>query len=189
MSHLAVPLSTSSTSSEAHRLADLHADAISDREALSGPIEVERLLAAVEAHIAAESDTLPEYERLGRETGDPIVELLMRLILEDETHHHGLLQRIAASLRDALYWSHSPEALPPGHLPAAKRTRQAVVDARALIQEELDGARKLRQIAHDQRAVSGGLVSILLEAMAHDSEKHAKLLQFVQKRLEEHALT
>jgi hypothetical protein len=53
----------------------------------------------------------------------------------------------------------------------------------ALIKEEHTGARYLRELAHREKDVSGGLPSLLIETMAMDSEKHARLLQFVHDRL------
>lgn len=185
MSPLSTPLYTTGLLPGPDVLADLHADTRSDSEGTPSPVE--RLLQTVEAHIAAEAETLPTYERLGRESGDPVVDLVMQMIVEDEVHHHGLLRRIGASLRDALYWSHSAEALPAAFQPTARTSPQAVADAGELIKEELDGARKLHQVAREQRKLSGGLVSVLIEAMAQDSEKHARLLQFVQTRLAEHS--
>jgi hypothetical protein len=53
----------------------------------------------------------------------------------------------------------------------------------ALIKEEQDGARALRDLAARERGIDSGLDSLLLEIMALDSDKHARLLQFVQRRL------
>src|ERR1700694_4382857 len=72
------------------------------------PGTVEWLLSAVEHHASAEADALVQYEQLAESSGDPVIALVMHLILEDEERHHGLLKRIEASLRDALYWTHSP---------------------------------------------------------------------------------
>jgi hypothetical protein len=38
-------------------------------------------------------------------------------------------------------------------------------------------------LAARERGIDGGLDSLLLEMMALDSEKHARLLQFVERRL------
>src|SRR5438874_11381717 len=73
---------------------------------------IEWLLEAVERHASAEQDALAEYEFVAEASADPVVALVMRLILEDEARHHGLLRRIEVTLRDALNWTHSPSALP-----------------------------------------------------------------------------
>jgi hypothetical protein len=148
---------------------------------------VEWLLKAVEQHATAEDEALGQYEQLAEASGDPVVALVMRLILEDEERHHGLLKRIEASLHDALYWSHSPNSLPtsPTELPPVYEDLAAV--ARALVAEEHAGAHKMRELADQEKGIGGGLHSLLLEMMAIDSDKHARLLHFVQDRLENRA--
>src|SRR6516164_1333320 len=145
---------------------------------------IEWLVDAVERHAQAESDALEQYEYLGKASGDPVIALVMRLILEDEERHHGLLKRIEASLRDALNWTHSPNALPNDvpDQPSVSPSELAQM-TRELINEEHTGARYIRDLAHQERGIDAGLHSLLLEMMAMDSEKHARMLQFVQERL------
>ena len=153
-----------------------------DAEAASeSPLE--RLLHAVDTHAAAEADALGQYEYLAEASGDPVIALVMRLILDDEVRHHGLLHRMATSLRDALEWTSSPAALPKG-APDARVPITFVKLASSLIDEERTGARVLRRLAEQEKDINGGLDSLLLEMMAMDSDKHARLLQFVQRRLE-----
>lgn len=45
----------------------------------------------------------------------------------------------------------------------------------------------MRDLAQREKGIDAGLDSLLLEMMATDSEKHARLLQFVQQRLEKRA--
>jgi rubrerythrin len=144
---------------------------------------VEWLLDAVDRHANAEREALEQYEYLRTASGDPVVALVMQLILEDEERHHGLLKRIEASLRDALEWTQTPSALPMPAPPQEPVTTDLVETAHALIQEERTGARYLRDLAHREKDVSWGLPSLLMEMMAMDSEKHARLLQFVDERL------
>jgi rubrerythrin len=145
---------------------------------------VEWLLDAVERHANAELESLDQYRYIAETSGDPVIALVMRLILDDEQRHHGLLKRIEASLRDALDWTHSPNALPSTsgtqQRPISKELAETV---RALIDEEHTGARYLRDLAKQEQRIDAGLHSLLLELMAMDSEKHARLLQFVRERL------
>jgi rubrerythrin len=144
---------------------------------------IERLLHAVDTHAAAEAEALGQYEHLADASGDPVIALVMRLILDDEVRHHGLLHRMAATLRDALEWTTSSEALPKG-APQARGSGPYVALARSLIEEERTGARALLRLAEQEKDINGGLDSLLLEMMAMDSDKHARMLQFVQQRLE-----
>jgi hypothetical protein len=88
-----------------------------------------------------------------------------------------------ASLSDALNWTHSLNALPQTGTPQHPVAKELAAATSALIDEERTGARFLRDLAHDEKDIDGGLHSLLLEMMAMDSEKHARLLQFVQNRL------
>lgn len=144
---------------------------------------LEHLLRAVDTHASAEADALSQYEYLAEASGDAVIALVMRLILDDEVRHHGLLHRMATTLRDALEWTSSPAALPRG-APEARVPITFVTLAKSLIEEERTGARALRRLAEQEKDINGGLDSLLLEMMAMDSDKHARLLQFVERRLE-----
>jgi rubrerythrin len=150
-----------------------------------GPREgtVEWLLDAVERHAAGEQDALGLYAEIGRVSGDPAISLVMGLILDDEERHHGLLRRIESSLRDALYWTHSPNSLPDAAAPQQPVTSELAEIVRALISEERSGARHMRELSRNEKGIGSGLHTVLLEMMAMDSEKHARLLQFVHERL------
>jgi hypothetical protein len=113
-----------------------------------------------------------------------VVALVLRLILEDEARHHGLLRRIATTLRDALYWTHSADALPASITPQEPVPAGLVSVGRALIKDEQAGAHALRDLAAREHGIDQGLDSLLLEMMALDSDKHARLLEYVQRRLE-----
>ncbi len=146
-----------------------------------------RLLDAVDRHASLEVEALGQYEHLAQASGDPVIALVMHLILEDEERHHGLLRRISSTLRDALNWTHSPDALPRATTPPEATDEDLPALARALIDEEKTGAQALRSLAQREKGLGGGLDSLLLEMMAMDSEKHARLLHFVQRRLEARA--
>jgi len=151
----------------------------------SAPAEalVERLYDTIERHIQAEANALSQYDRIAEESGDPVIALVMRLVLQDEERHHTLLERIASSLRDALEWTHSPDALPTGQPYSGERAAALAHVTRELIDEERQGAKALRKLARTERTIADGLHSLLLEMMALDSDKHAHLLQFVEHRL------
>lgn len=143
----------------------------------------EWLLDAVERHAMAEADALDQYEYIATVSADPVIALVMRLVLDDEERHHSLLKRIEASLRDALNWTHSPEALPSTAMPQNPVGRDLLEGTAALIEEERTGARYLRDLSRREKTVGSGLHSLLIEMMAMDSEKHARLLEFVRDRL------
>jgi hypothetical protein len=72
-------------------------------------------------------------------------------------------------------------------LPQQPVVRDLVAITRNLVDEERRGAHMMRDLAEREKGIDAGLDSLLLEMMAMDSEKHARLLQFVQQRLEKRA--
>ena len=54
-------------------------------------VMVEHLHGTIQRHIQAESDALTQYERIAEESGDPVIALVMRLVLQDEERHHPRL--------------------------------------------------------------------------------------------------
>ena len=164
-------------------IAGLRADVLADHEPAGETLD--RLLRTVERHAELEADALVQYEHLGNASDDAVIALVTRLILDDEVRHHGLLKRLATTLRDALYWTQSPEALPKtGSVEGEASSEALVALAQALIKEEQAGAHMLRELAHRGKGLDSGLDSLLLELMAMDSDKHAHLLRFVERRLQ-----
>ena len=163
-------------------LAGITADVIAEHDP-AGDTFI-RLLDAVEHHASLEEEALGQYEHLAQASGDPVIALVMRLILDDEERHHTLLKLIASTLRDALNWNYAKDALPRTTATAGGTDEDLTSLARALIDEEKTGAQALRRLAQREKGLGSGLDSLLLEMMAMDSEKHAHLLQFVKGRLE-----
>jgi hypothetical protein len=143
----------------------------------------ERLLAAVEAHMHTQAHALDRIGHIGSTSADPVIALVMRLILEDDRQHQILQRRIASSMRNALNWTASPDDLPPPSLPDGPISTDLITSTRTAVEEKRSAARSRRQLAQRCTGINGGLVSVLLEMMAADSENHARLLEFVGQRL------
>ncbi|MBI4491867.1 MAG: universal stress protein, partial [Chloroflexi bacterium] len=147
------------------------------------PLALQRMLDALGAHIAAETDSLAAYRQLAETIPDPMVALLLRLVIDDEERHHRLLARMAGSLCSDLRWARAAEALPTGPARRGEMAAEAVAALEAFIQEEQEGARHLRHLACQEAHFHDGLFALLLEVMAMDSEKHERVLHFVLERL------
>ena len=143
----------------------------------------ERLVRALEAHEAAEAESLGSYQQLATASGDAVVASLVRLVIEDEMRHQRLLQQMTSpeSGRDGIEGALTGTPLPAD---ALEDRGAAIVATRALIREEREGARHLRHLARQEHQLHDGIYAILLESMARDSEKHEHILRYVLKRLE-----
>ena len=145
---------------------------------------VERVLEAFERHAAAEADSIELYAEIAHTSPDPVISLLMDLVHEDELRHHGLLERMAARLRDDLRWTHSPDALPSGIFSPTAGPKETPEIVSQLAREEREGVDHLRKLAREVSTLHNGLLALLLEMMALDSEKHEKVMRYIARRLE-----
>lgn len=161
-------------------------------EPLSPPVSVqerrispvERLLEQLNAHIAGHQAWLDSCHHLHDRITDPASSMLVEHIVGATAGHRRLLVRMAMSLRDALQWTHSPDALPhvqPGGAAAAQRT-QAIL--RELLEREGKLGRESRKLACAYAGINSGLEALLLETMALDGYKHERVLRFVLQLLE-----
>lgn len=151
-----------------------------------GTPPVELLLRALEAHETAEQKTLIDYERLLEDVHDPAVKLLMQLLVEDERRHHDLLRRMVTNLRGDIEWTHSRDLLPVDMQPGESDRKQLVETTRMRLNEERHGVRAFRELAREHRDLYDGLFALLFEVMAMDSEKHERVLTFIEQKLESH---
>ncbi len=141
------------------------------------------LLQAVNEHIHEEQTSILAYQRLGRTFADPVIAAVMQLILDDEARHHAAMQHIARTLNSALCWAPPPETTPL----AAEDVSEAIRELRSLADEERRGVSALHELARRGRDRNDDLCAVLLDAMAMDSDKHARLLELVIRRLAAYA--
>jgi hypothetical protein len=142
----------------------------------------ERLLRSMRIHVEEENESVQAHKAVIAATDDPAVKLLLNVVLEDEERHHGLLQRMAESFHEELTGVYSSGALPSGT--GTKPSAEAIETVKTSLQKEHDGVHKMRQIAEGNKALYGGLFSLLIETMVLDSQKHEHVLAFTLKRLE-----
>ena len=153
----------------------------------SGASPIERLLETLNAHIDAQQASLVDHRRVVDSISDPVVRFLAQRVAESKNGHRNLLQQIAASLRDALYWTHSPDALPRPERVTGGDARQGHATLRELVRKERELGRTTYELARAYARIHGGLDALLLETTAMDSAKHERILQFAMRLLQTHA--
>jgi hypothetical protein len=141
----------------------------------------DRLIRALEAHSAA-SAADATYRQLADRMGNPVVELLTRMIVEDEQRHDSLLHSMIRRLEEEVDFLPAYGAVPvpnESKLHDVKADAEVTASVRGLIRNEHEGARHLRHLARQEPTLYGGLYPLLLETIARDSEKHATILRYV----------
>jgi hypothetical protein len=151
----------------------------------SPPPISERLVRALEAHIAAESDDAARAHGLAETSGDPAANVLLDLIVEDAQRHQELLDRMVARLHQELDFTDATKALPvPEGGAFASAEEESIASLRMLIRNEQEGARYLRHLARQDSELYSGYFAMLLETFARDGEKHVHLLRYLLRHVE-----
>ncbi len=128
------------------------------------------------------------YRELAQSLDDPVVELLVGMIVEDEQRHDSLLRSMIRRMRVVVEFVPVPGAMPvPNGAKSETIEGAPELDAsvRGLMRNEHEGSRHLRHLARQEPSLYGGLYALLLEPIARDSEKHATVLRYLMRRLEE----
>ncbi len=144
----------------------------------------DRLIRALEAHIAAASDDAARASRLADTSGDRAVNMLLELVMEDAHRHEEILERMVGRLRQELEFTETPKALPVPGANAFAGAEEALASLRALIRNEQEGARCLRHLARQDSELYDGFFALLLDTFARDAEKHVHLLRYVLRHAE-----
>ena len=148
----------------------------------------ERLIRALEAHQAAEAADVASFLQVAQRLSDPVADLLVGMIVEDEQRHDALLRSMIRRLQEEVEFVASPDAVPVptgSGLGTVEAAAEIAASVRGLMRNEHEGARHLRHLARQEPTLYGGLYPLLLETIARDSEKHATILRYLLHRLDE----
>jgi rubrerythrin len=149
------------------------------------PSTTDELLRILDAHVGGETEHIDAYRKLAHEIADPVVAVLMDLVIEDEERHHDLLRRMASRLRNDIEATRAEDALPyASRAPDGRHGEELAAVVEGYARDETTSAHEMRHLAKDARSLYGGLLGLLLDTMADDSEKHERIMRFVLKRLE-----
>ena len=121
---------------------------------------VDRLPRVIDAHIAAERETLVAYHCLARAAADPTDALLLTLVLEDEERHHDLLQLLAARLRESRGAHDNSNPRPASIATAAVASALPPESIQSFLHHEREGARQLREMARQEAPHRDGLFAL-----------------------------
>jgi hypothetical protein len=147
--------------------------------------EVESLIDRFQAHDAAERGMLKEYEDTATNSSDGGVRFLMTLIIEEERRHDEFLHAMADEVRRSLVWDGRRHALPAISATGAERA-QLLAKATRFLEAERSGKRQLDQLEGVIRRFDRGegILSLLAQMMAFDTQKHIAILDYIRKNLQ-----
>jgi hypothetical protein len=144
------------------------------------------LVDLLERHGAEEGAILKRYEQLSATARSESTRYLIGLILEDERRHH----RVIAEIANAVVFGGYEQAGTSGAVPDLD-TRSEDPDllavTRELIRIEKEDAAELKRIRRELKAYSETTMwALLLETMLLDTDKHKRILEFIERQLSQH---
>jgi len=142
-----------------------------------------QLFAFVTCHVEQEGELLAEYQTLAEESSEEYVRYLMKLIIADEQRHHQLLKEMANHLAGIFDSDLGPR------IPWVTRSKAPTAVRRAtsrLLRAERRDRWELLQFRlklWPTRNVS--LLSVLVDTMLVDTQKHVLLLRAIRRSTRE----
>jgi hypothetical protein len=139
----------------------------------------EELYDALLEHISAESDLLARYEGLAAEA-PAHVRFLLELIAEDEARHHSIYEQWAETIRDLGLFVEPDDGVP--NLTREPEPKRLIAAVDELLAFEKSDARQLKELQKQLKDVRRTTMWALLpELMAHDTQKHIRILRFLRE--------
>lgn len=131
-------------------------------------------------HGEEESELLARYEALAEASASPSTRYLVGLILEDERRHH----RIMAEIAHAIAWGIVPTPAPAATVPRPGRHEHdaLVEETKVLLASERRDRAELKRLRRRLSAYHNTLWPLLVEVMMQDSDKHARILDFIVRQ-------
>jgi hypothetical protein len=145
----------------------------------------ERLYRELESHRDQQAAVVAETQRALNLSATPLAKFLLDIVEAGSSKDLEVLDRMTASLRDALYWTYSPDALPEAS--AEEERAAALLSIRTVLGMERDRARSARRLAKTYSNIDGGLERALLEASAAKAEANVRLLRLLLDQAERRA--
>jgi len=143
-----------------------------------------RISHAFAVHARDERYVLDRYEELARVVTDPGTRFLIDLIVEDEHRHHGFFERLRSSA--AVTPGQDDQIVPLPPRPDLAQVPALLENTRRFREAEEGDVETLRQLEHELRSVDDErLWHLLVVVMQLDTEKHLRILRYLERRLEE----
>lgn len=146
---------------------------------MGSPLE-EALLEHVTSHVTSERDVLAGYLRLSQSSPDEYVRYLASLIVEDERRHHQLFIEMRNRILSDVTWRETSPQTPRVTVPEDRE--QLAREAERYIEVEERDAEQLRKLRREVRPMKDtSLLSLMVELMELDTQKHLKILEFIRR--------
>ena len=154
-------------------------DTASQRLVGATPLE-QKLFAHLTDHVRNEREVLTAYVAAAEATESKAFAYVVKILIEDERHHHILLQAMAESLKHDAEFRPGDPTIP--WMDFHRLDRAAVRDLTdQLVDREQADLRELKKLQKNVSEIKDRtLWTLLIDLMQSDTKKHIAMLRFVQ---------
>jgi len=152
----------------------------STEERLIGASEMEQLLFdAFRDHERDEQEVLDAYAAFAQQTGSQTVRYLINIIVEDERRHHRILAELANTIRAEVTFEERGKRLP--HLDIHRRDQAILDSTRQFLEIERRDRDEFKGLAKQMERVGAPLDSFLVRLVLDDTDRHIRILRFIER--------
>jgi len=150
------------------------------RERLNGASEWDqRLFDALQEHERDEQEVLEAYAAFAEETGSETVRYLINLIVEDERRHHRLLTDLANTIRAEATLVERGSRVP--YLDIHQKDQAILESTRWFLEIERRDRDEFKVLAKQMDRVGSPLDSFLIRMVLDDTDRHIRILRFIER--------
>jgi len=146
--------------------------------------DAHELVEMLARHGEEEGAILSRYQRFAEDASAPETRYLIKLIVDDERRHHGLLVEMANAIAWGLIDESADPVLPDMTHKDASNRALAEETQRLILAEEYDHVELKRLRKRLRTFKNTSLWELIVDLMLLDTEKHIRILRLVAKNTE-----
>lgn len=149
---------------------------MSESRPLGASMWEQEMFEMLTTHERDENAVIHAYEELADETTSDTVRYLVGLIIEDERRHHKVLGDLAANIVHA--GKRSKDGVP--YLDVHRGDSGILEETRRFLAIERRDRAEMRKLGHKVRESGDVLDTFLIDLLRADTEKHIRILRFIE---------
>lgn len=154
---------------------------VSDNDLVGASVFERKLFDALLAHARGEEEVIAAYEDFAEDAPSDSVRYLVKLILDDEHRHHRILAELANEVRAETSLEEHGDRVP--YLDVHHDDAALLETTRRFLALERKDRVELKHLAHVVSEAGGGgeLDAFLVDLMRADTERHIRILRFIER--------
>lgn len=152
---------------------------VSENDLVGASVFDRKLYDALLAHARDEEEVIAAYEAFVEDAPSDSVRYLVKLILDDEHRHHRILAELANEVRAETSLEEHGDRVP--YLDVHHDDAALLETTRRFLALERKDRVELKHLAHVVSEAGGELDAFLVDLLRADTERHIRILRFIER--------